>query len=143
MCSSDLKVESLRPLIKTQFAINTLDYLHLGGRCSGTSKIFGTLLKIKPIIRVVDGEMIVAKKPRGKFTKALDTLLDYVKADVDNLDLDFMMVTHSLAGSDASYLLKELKSFVKVENIYETKASGVISTHCGPRTIGILYIVKR
>lgn len=137
------KIDEIRPLVRTQFAINTMDYLHMGGRCSGTAKIFGTLLKIKPIIKVVDGKMIVAKKPHGKYERALDALLDYVKDDLDNLDLDNIFVTHSLADDDAKYLLSELKKLVKVKNIYETKASGVISTHCGPRTIGILYIVNK
>lgn len=137
------KIDEIRPLVRTQFAINTMDYLHMGGRCSGTAKIFGTLLKIKPIIKVVDGKMIVAKKPHGKYERALDALLDYVKDDLDNLDLDNIFVTHSLADDDAKYLLSELKKLVKVKNIYETKASCVISTHCGPRTIGILYIVNK
>lgn len=136
------KTEDIVPFVRTQFAINTLDYLHMGGRCSGTSKIFGTLLKIKPIIRVVDGKMEVAKKPHGKFEKALKTLLDYVENDIEKLDLDYIIVTHSLASNDANYLINELNQMVKVQNIVETRASGVISTHCGPRTIGILYIVK-
>lgn len=130
------------PQVRTQFAINTLDYLHMGGRCSGTTKIFGTLLKIKPIIRVIDGKMEVAKKPRGKFSKALEALLDYVKDDIDNIDEDYVMVTHSLAKEEANFLISELQKILKVKNIVETKASGVISTHCGPRTIGILYITK-
>lgn len=130
------------PLVRTQFAINTLDYLHMGGRCSGTTKIFGTLLKIKPIIRVIDGKMEVTKKPRGKYDKALAALLDYVKDDLGNIDEDYVMVTHSLAKSDAIYLISKLKEMLKIDNIIETRASGVISTHCGPRTIGILYITK-
>lgn len=136
------KMEDIIPNVRTQFAINTLEYLHMGGRCSGTSRIFGTLLSIKPIIRVIDGQMEVAKKPLGKFNKALQVLLDYVDHDLDILDDDYMMVTHSLAGEDANYLISQLKNKVKVKEIVETNASGVISTHCGPRTIGILYIVK-
>ena len=55
------EVEKLVPRVRSQFVIDTLDYLHRGGRCSGTARIFGTLLKVHPLIRVVDGEMIVAK----------------------------------------------------------------------------------
>lgn len=137
------KLEELVPLVRTQFAINTLAYLHKGGRCSGTSRIIGTLLKVKPIIRVVDGKMEVAKKPRGKYQKALDTLLEYFKNDSDNIDTENVMVTHSLADEDAVYLKKEIAKIADIENIYETKASAVIATHCGPRTIGILYILKK
>lgn len=136
------KVEALVPLVRTQFAVNTLNYLHKGGRCSGTARIIGTLLKIKPIIRVVDGQMMVAKKPRGKFEAALQVLLNYLEHDKDNLDPEFLMITHSLADEDAVYLKEKIAAMVNVENVLETKASAVISAHCGPRTIGILYILK-
>lgn len=136
------KVERLVPLVRTQFAVNTLNYLHKGGRCSGTARIIGTLLKIKPIIRVVDGQMMVAKKPRGKFQAALQVLLNYLENDKDNLDPEFIMITHSEADEDAVYLREKIAEMIQVENILETKASAVISAHCGPRTIGILYILK-
>ncbi|HHX79490.1 MAG TPA: DegV family protein [Acholeplasmataceae bacterium] len=137
------KVEADVSLVRTQFAINTLSYLHKGGRCSGTSRIIGTLLKIKPIIRVVDGKMVVTKKPRGKFQKALDTLVDYLRSDAEKVDLDNIMVTHNLAKEDAAYLKREIAKVLNPIQIHETKASAVISTHCGPRTIGILYMVKK
>ncbi len=137
------KLEGLVPLVRTQFAINTLEYLHKGGRCSGTARIFGTLLKIKPIIRVIDGAMVVAKKPHGKFSVALEVMLDYLRKDKNNVDPDCIMVTHSLAPEDAAYLKEQVKNIVKVDTILETFASGVISTHCGPRTIGILYMLKK
>ena len=137
------KIEKISPMVRTQFAINTLEYLHKGGRCSGTARLFGTLLQIKPIIRVIDGKLEVAKKPRGKFSMALKTLLEYLEHDKDNIDPDAVMVTHSLASEDAKYLIERINEIVKVDNVFETFASGVISTHCGPRTIGILYIVKQ
>lgn len=138
-----LKVEDLIPRIRTQFAIDTLEYLHKGGRCSGTAKIFGTLLKIKPIIRVENGAMHVAKKPMGKFSRALDIILDYVNHDLENIDPEFVMVTHSLSSVASRYFIDELKKLNHFTNIYETFAGGVISTHCGPKTIGILYIVNK
>ncbi len=137
------KIEEIIPRIKTQFAIDTLEYLHKGGRCSGTAKIFGTLLKIKPIIRVEDGAMHVAKKPMGKFSRALNVILDYIHHDLENIDPEFVMVTHSLSNVAAKYLKEELKKTNHFTNIYETFAGGVISTHCGPKTIGILYIINK
>ncbi len=136
------EIKRLIPLVRTQFAINTLDYLHMGGRCSGTSRLFGTMLRLKPIIRVVDGKMVVAKKPIG-YNRALSSLIEYVDKDFDNIDLDNIMITHCLADEDAKYLRQELEKRFKNTNILETFASGVISTHCGPRCIGILYILKK
>lgn len=137
------ELKKITPLVRTQFVINTLEYLHKGGRCTGTVKIIGTLLKIKPIIRVAHGEMEIAKKPMGKFERGLEVLLGYVKDDLENIETDNIMVTHSETDKDADYLINELKKMNKFENIIKTSASGVISTHCGPRTIGILYILKK
>ena len=136
------EVERCVPLTRSQFCINTLQYMYYGGRCSGTTKLFGTMLNIKPIIRVVDNQMVVAKKPIG-YKKALDAILEYVRADLDNLDLDNIMITHCLADDDAKYFWEELKKMVPVESIRETFAESIVSTHCGPRTIGILYLLKK
>lgn len=136
------EVKRCVPLVKTSFAVETLEYLHLGGRCSGTAKLFGTLLKIKPIIKVVEGKMMVAKKPIGSYKKALDIMLGNVVADLENIDLENVLVTHCKADKDAKYLIEELKKIVPEECIHETFAESIVSTHCGPRTIGILYILK-
>ncbi|HHW99910.1 MAG TPA: DegV family protein [Acholeplasmataceae bacterium] len=136
------KLEVLVPKVRTMFSIDTLEYLHKGGRCSGTARFFGSMLKIKPIIRVVDGKMVVAKKPRGKYKVALDTQLDYFMHDKDNIDPENIFITHCLAhDEDIEYLKEKITQTIDVKNLHVTNASSVISTHCGPRTIGILYIV--
>ena len=135
------KVNELVPRVRTQFAINTLKYLHMGGRCSGVSKILGTALKLKPIIKVINGKLEVSKKPIG-YVRALRTMLDNAYADLGNMDLDHVFVTHTVADSDAKYLKEELSKVIPSDCLRETNASGVIATHCGPRTIGILYLVK-
>ncbi|MFA6627777.1 MAG: DegV family protein [Bacilli bacterium] len=136
------KMSAITPLVRTQFAIDTLEYLHMGGRCSGTSRFFGTMLRIKPIIRVVNGIMEIAKKPHGKYIKALNVLLEYFANDASRVDPFCVVVTHSLAEDDATYLINIIKNEYGFANVIETRASGVISTHCGPRTIGILYVLK-
>ena len=83
----------------------------------------------------------ITKKPIG-FHKALNAMLDDVIKEKDNVDLDHIMVTHSMADEDAQYLISELSKHFDKDIIMETRASGTISTHCGPRTIGILYIAK-
>lgn len=135
------EVTKLIPLVRTQFVINTLKYLHMGGRCSGTSRIIGSTLRLKPIIRVMNNKMVVSKKPIG-FHRGLNAMLEYVEADKGNIDEDMMTVTHCLAPEDAEYLMNKLPSIVPHSNLVETQAGCVISAHCGPRTIGVLYILK-
>lgn len=136
------KIEEMVPLVRTQFAIDTLKYLYMGGRCKGIAKYVATALHIKPIIAVRNGKMDVTKKPIG-YRRALDQILDQVREDKDNIDLDHILVTHPMADSDAVYLKNELYKMFDKDIILETRAGGTVGTHCGPRTIGILYILKK
>lgn len=135
------ELSKIIPNVRSQFAIETLDYLHKGGRCSSIAALFGGILKLKPIIEVRDGGMVVGKKPMG-MKKALNLLLEQIYKDKDKLDADCVMVTHSLAAESCEYLKSELKKNINVDLIMETNAGCVISSHCGRGTIGILYIIK-
>lgn len=129
-------------LVLSQFAIEKMDYLHKGGRCSSVAKIFGTLLKIKPIIAVRDGKMHVQKKPIGKMQRALDEMIKQILADKDKLDPEHIFITHSLAFEYCDYIYQKLKPELPGVDIITTVAGCVISSHCGKGTIGILYMVK-
>lgn len=129
-------------LVLSQFAIEKMDYLHKGGRCSSVAKLFGTLLKIKPIIAVRDGKMHVQKKPIGKMQRALDEMIKQILADKDKLDTEHIFITHSLAFEYCDYIYQKLKPELPGVDIITTVAGCVISSHCGKGTIGILYMVK-
>lgn len=136
------KINELIPKVRTQFVINTMDYLYKGGRCSGVAAIAGTLLKIKPIIKVVNGAMTVGKKPRGRIEAGIDVLISEFLDQNDQVDNDFLMITHSMADESAKYIKNQLIGKTSIKEIYETYAGCVISSHCGPGCIGILYIMK-
>ena len=128
--------------VRSQFAIETMEYLHKGGRCSGVVYFLGKGFRLKPIIRVVDGKMGVYKTPIGKMTNALNKLIEIFLEDLRNIDLSRVMVTHSLADKSAQYLIEKLKEHINPNIIMETNAGATISTHCGKGTIGILYALK-
>ncbi len=131
------------PNVRSQFAIQTMEYLHRGGRCNSLTRFLGTMIKLKPIIKVVNGVLSVGKKPLGPMTKALDVMLKDAVSEKDKIDPDFFFVTHSLAYDSADYILPKVKEqFDFVKNIYCTEAGCVISSHCGEGTIGLLYILK-
>jgi len=129
--------------VLSQFAIERMDYLYKGGRCSGMAKLFGTLLKIKPIIAVRDGKMHVAKKPHGKMRVALDSMIEQLKNDLPRLDRDVVVITHSLAFEYCDYIKTNISKFLGDIPILCTVAGCVISSHCGQGTIGILYMVNK
>lgn len=137
------EIESLVPKVSCRFAVETLEYLHKGGRCSGASALFGHLFHVHPIITVVNGEMLVTKKPRGLMKVALDEMLSELKQDYPNIYLDDVMVTYSGSNKEANeYLLNEVKKVVDPKYVRNTVAGCVINSHCGPGAIGILYIKK-
>ena len=136
------KMKDLVPKVRSQFVIDTLEYLYKGGRLNALSNIMGTMLKIKPIIKVRDGEMVVGKKGRGTTKNAIDLMMSEIMDIKDQIDDEFCMITHSLADHNVEYIMNQLKTEMKFKNIYETKAGCVISSHCGKGTIGVLYIMK-
>ncbi|MGS0973698.1 MAG: DegV family protein [Candidatus Izemoplasmataceae bacterium] len=136
------KVEGLVPLVRSQFVIDTLEYLYKGGRLNALSALMGKMLRVHPLIKVVDGKMDVGKKAMGSMRKGLQILLDQAVLDQENMDQDFMMITHSLADEHYQYIHKKIAGAFDIKNVYETHAGCVISTHCGAGTIGILYILK-
>ena len=136
-------VTPLVPKLSVQFVVDKLDYLHKGGRCNGATKLFGHLFHIHPVIKVVDGSMIVYKKPHGKLTAGIDVQVEELKNDLPNIDFDNVMITDSgVDEATRKYFFDEVAKLVDPKIIRVTRAGCIVSSHCGPGTIGVLYIKK-
>lgn len=133
---------AVRPQVETEFVIDSLDYLYKGGRCSGMQNLVGSLLKIRPVIKVEDGKMTPAYKIRGSREKALEQLLNNALGRLSDMDNDLIFITHSLADEDAKVLKEALESKTNARLVAVSNAGCVISSHCGAKTIGILYTKK-
>lgn len=134
------KVEARVPNVQASFFINTLDYLYKGGRCSMLSMLGANLLKIKPEILVKDGKMITGKKFFGLFGNVSNSYFSDVFQKFTNPDKEVVFITYSTAEQktvDDLYKKLQEKGF---KNIYPTQAGGTICSHCGPGTLGILFI---
>ena len=136
-------IEEMKSKIKASFVVDTLTYLHRGGRCSSVAALVGGVLKLHPRIVVADGSMSADKKYRGKMDKVI---LDYVKdmeASMLEADKERVFLTHS--GCDQE-IIDKVYSYLNDLNyfgeILVTRAGGVISSHCGPGTLGVLYVGK-
>ena len=136
------KLRHDRENVRSQFAIETMEFLHKGGRCSGVAAFAGKVLNIKPVIAVTEGKLHVARKVVGKMKMALNAMLKQIEADLDKLDKDAVFITHSLGYESAAYLKEKLTEMLPGVTIHETVAGCVISSHCGKGTIGILYMVQ-
>jgi DegV family protein with EDD domain len=137
------EIKSFIPNINTSFVIDTLDYLYMGGRCSAMEHVVGSLLKIRPVVEVKkDGTLGVKEKVSGSRKKALKTMLDDFAEKKDRVDPRHVFVTHTSCPDDAEYLCSELKQIMNIENLHITEAGSTIASHCGPNTIGILFLTK-
>lgn len=133
-------LESMRSQIETEFAIDSLEYLYKGGRCSGMQNLIGSLLKIRPVIQVTtQGTLVPAYKIRGKREKAVEQLLRNTLAHRHAIDQDIIFVVHSFAEEEARHMQAVLREQTDARQVMITEAGCVISSHCGPQTIAIMY----
>lgn len=139
-------LETYQAGVRSSFVVDTMEYLHKGGRCSGVAALVGTLLKIRPVISVVDGGMIVAAKVRGPRKKALDWMLERFAEDAaqGRVRPERVFVTSpDWPHEDAPYMVAEIRRILpEVQEVLVTRAGAVIGSHCGPGTIGILYATR-
>lgn len=134
------KIRELVPKVRTRFIINTLDYLYKGGRCTALESFIGGLLSIKPVVSVKDGKMLLEEKVRGKREKARNNMLENALMDKDRMMPDRIFITHSMDSDEAELLRNMLQKEIGKGEIIITDAGCVVSSHCGPKTVGILYI---
>ena len=129
--------------VEASFLVEKLDYLVKGGRCSSAAALGANLLNLKPCIEVKDGKMSVAKKYRGNYSKCLAS---YVKERLDgrnDIDWNTLFVTQTVVSEEChTAVLEAITTYGKFENIYETTAGCTVSCHCGPGTLGILFVRK-
>ena len=138
------ELERLIPRVEASFIIGTIKYLYLGGRCSGLAALGANLLKLNPCIEVVGGKMNVGKKYRGSFDKVI---MQYVtdrlsgRADIDRRRA-FITFPPSLPDDMVRSLEEKVKSLCEFEEVIVCPAGCVISNHCGPTCIGVLFYRK-
>ena len=135
---------SLAGRVEASFVINTTDYLHKGGRCSALMNLGANLLHIKPCIEVRDGGMHPGKKYHGSINHAIHAYVEDRLKNRADIDLKRMFITHTRVDPQAVDDVRSLieKHIPGIEEILETTAGATITTHCGPDTLGILFVRK-
>ena len=131
----------LRPLVRASFVVDTLTFLHRGGRCSSVAAFAGSALRLHPRIGVADGKMAAGKKYMGNMQKVIMTYTKEMEADLLAAKPDRVFITHSGCSEEIIASVREyLESLGHFSEILVTRAGGVISSHCGPNTLGVLFI---
>ncbi len=133
-------INNRRSAVQISFVVDTLKYLHKGGRCSALALLGSNLLSIKPSIVLKDGKMLVGKKYVGKIHKCLEKYVSDTLAEFNNPDPELCFITYSSATEEMKNITHDiLNKNGKFKNIIETTAGCTVATHCGPNTLGIIY----
>lgn len=134
-------IKSLLPKVRSSFIVDTLVYLHRGGRCSSIAALAGSALKLHPMIVVEDGRMHATKKYRGPIDKVFGQYVNDLSEQLENADKSRCFVTHSggVTQETIDAIVDDLKVYNFNEILFST-TGGVISSHCGPKTLGVLFI---
>lgn len=137
------QMELLKPKVRASFVVDTLTYLHRGGRCSSVAALAGGVLKLHPKIVVENGKMDADKKYRGKIDAVIMSYVKDMEEDLKRAKTDRVFITHSGCSTE---IVNKVRSYLEdlqvFQEVIETRAGGVISCHCGPGTLGVLFMEK-
>lgn len=137
------KTKAFTEKVEASFLLDQLQYMVKGGRCSSAAALGANLLNLKPCIEVRDGKLGVVKKYRGNYAKCLATYVKERLDSRDDLDRETLFVTRTPVSDDCLESVKSaVETYASFENIYWTEAGCTVSCHCGPGTLGVLFIRK-
>ena len=137
------KLEAFVPKVEASFLVDKLNYLAKGGRCSAVAALGANLLNLKPCIEVKNGKMSVVKKYRGSYAKCLAS---YVKDRLDSREdivRNELFLTYTTVTDECLAAVQgAIDQYGNFNHVYETQAGCTVSCHCGPDTLGILFVRK-
>lgn len=137
------KLDEFTTKVEASFLLDQLKYMVKGGRCSSAAALGANLLNLKPCIEVRGGKMSVVKKYRGNYAKCLANYVKDRLADRDDLDRDILFVTRTPVTDECLTAVKDaVEAHADFKNTYWTEAGCTVSCHCGPGTLGVLFVRK-
>ena len=137
------KLNAFTEKVEASFLLDQLQYMVKGGRCSAAAALGANLLNLKPCIEVKNGKMSVVKKYRGNYAKCLSTYVKDRLTNRDDLDKSTLFVTRTPISDECFNAVKATVSEINdFETTYWNEAGCAISCHCGPGTLGVLFVRK-
>lgn len=137
------KLRTFTEKVEASFLLDRLDYMVKGGRCSAAAALGANLLNLKPCIEVKNGKMGVVKKYRGNYAKCLASYVKDRLADRDDVDKGTLFVTRTPVTDECMNAVKgAVEQYNDFETTYWNEAGCTVSCHCGPGTLGVLFVRK-
>lgn len=136
-------IEARKEKVVATFVVQDIGYLYRGGRCSGLEALGAKMLKIRPSIVVHDGKMSPGKKYRGSYEHYLKHYIRDVLKETEDVDYKRIFITHSPCEDGMTEFAADcVREYGHFREILDTTAGGTVCVHCGPNTLGILFMRK-
>jgi len=137
--------EDMLDRVEASFVVNNIEYLHKGGRCSSLAALGSNIFHIKPCIEVIKGKMLAAKKFRGRIARVIKNYVEDRLHDRTDIEPDRIFITHTRCDSE---IIETVKALIRqfqpgIREILDTTAGATVTTHCGPETLGVLFVRKK
>lgn len=137
------KLRAFTEKVEASFLLDRLEYMVKGGRCSAAAALGANLLNLKPCIEVKNGKMAVVKKYRGNYAKCLANYVKDRLANREDVDKGTLFVTRTPVTDECLNAVKEaVATYNDFETTYWNEAGCTVSCHCGPGTLGVLFVRK-
>ncbi|MBR6780130.1 MAG: DegV family protein, partial [Clostridia bacterium] len=137
------QVSAYTEKVEASFVLDRLEYMVKGGRCSSAAALGANLLNLKPCIEVKNGKMSVVKKYRGSYAKCLASYVKDRLAERDDIEKGTLFVTRTPVSDECLETVRNaVAQYADFQNIYWTEAGCTVSCHCGPGTLGVLFVRK-
>ncbi len=133
--------EKMIPKVRTSFVVDTLLYLYRGGRCSAVAAMSAMALRIKPEIAVENGVMHPRQKFRGRIEHVVDRYVAALAPALENAMSKRVFIVHTMDDdTTVSRVRNQIAAMNRFDEIVVERAGCVISSHCGPGTLGVIYV---
>ena len=137
-------VNTIRERVNTSFIPDRLDYLYKGGRCSKMEMFGANILKIHPLIYMDGGKLVPGKKYKGKMAVLIKQYIEDLKEKYPSYDKTRCFITHSSAEKDLVDVAKaKVAELFDFDEVIETVAGSIVTSHCGKGTLGVLFVYNK
>lgn len=133
-------IEQVREKVKIEVLVDRLDYLHKGGRVSSMQQLIGNMLKVRPILNIIDGEVRSVQKYRGKMDKALESIIQKISDQKNHICPNLLIIAQTVAEQMTNRLRTRLLEHAYFKEVIVIEGGCVIGSHTGPNTIAVSYL---
>lgn len=136
------EIEKTREKVEIDIFVDRLDYLHKGGRVSSVQHLIGNMLKVRPVLKIVKGEILSVQKYRGKMEKAIEPILQKMVSHKDKICPNLVVIAQTLAEQMAERIRSYLLEHAEFKEVVIIEGGCAICSHTGPNAIAVSYVKK-